>query len=388
MREPSLLQHCRDAHVYDPHFATYRAAQRHHPEQICASEFRLVTAETQCTPADAAPKRRRSVLDERRRGHRDRTIRRSARLEQHELAPLIALLFGDSRFGASLRSFSHPALGNTPFGAIHDRNVAQARTIARTYPRMTEPLDLSRGLARRILTLMDDKHHWAYPALTQPGLSKDALYAHFRHEYLVYVRDFPVLLARALGVTPNLPDVRCALAENIYEEQTGAISKSAPHPELFLLMMQGLGFSRKAFDEDEAWLCTEAIAYRDFLREVAARTPWQCAVALLTIWVEGSKNERAELAGLFTRKRGDEAAKSHPLVLHYGCPEASMRLVRAHGDIEGSHRRDAWSMLLTHVADSGPMCESVVATLTEAKHLWLAYRDGVATRMGLALTPK
>jgi pyrroloquinoline-quinone synthase len=81
--------------------------------------------------------------------------------------------------------------------------------------------------AERLLAVMDQKNHWAYPALTQPGLSREQLLVHFRHEYLVFVRDFPVLVARALGVTPPIDDVRIALAENIYEEQTGGLSKSA-----------------------------------------------------------------------------------------------------------------------------------------------------------------
>ena len=36
-----------------------------------------------------------------------------------------------------------------------------------------------------------------------------------------YVRDFPVLIAAALAQVPPLGDVRGALAENLYEEQTG-----------------------------------------------------------------------------------------------------------------------------------------------------------------------
>src|SRR5579871_1365221 len=72
------------------------------------------------------------------------------------------------------------------------------------------------SLRERLLGLMDRKHHWAYPALTRPGLSRDQLLAHFRHEYLVYVRDFPALLARALGQVPPVDDVRRALAENLY----------------------------------------------------------------------------------------------------------------------------------------------------------------------------
>src|SRR5438552_11054457 len=97
-------------------------------------------------------------------------------------------------------------------------------------------------LGERLLAIMDQKHHWAYPHLTRPGLSRTQLLVHFRHEYLVYVRDFPVLLARALGIVPPVDAVRRALAENLYEEQTGGLSRTAPHPELFLRMMQGLGF--------------------------------------------------------------------------------------------------------------------------------------------------
>src|SRR5215469_13821623 len=144
---------------------------------------------------------------------------------------------------------------------------------------------------------MDRKHHWAYPALLRPGLSRDQLLAHFRHEYLVYVRDFPVLLARALGVTPPIDDVRRSLAENLYEEQTGGLSGTGAHPLLFLRMMEGIGFEASAFVDDDAWLHPAARRYRDFLREGAQSVPWQASVALLTIFVEGSVNERAELAG-------------------------------------------------------------------------------------------
>src|ERR1700733_1113507 len=130
---------------------------------------------------------------------------------------------------------------------------------------------------------MDRKHPPAYPHLTRPGLTRAQLLAHFRHEYMVYVRDFPVLLARALGQTPPLAEVRRALAENLYEEQTGGLSKSAPHPELFLRMMEGLGFSRDLFEDDPASLHPAARAYREWLREMSAASPWQVAVSVLTI---------------------------------------------------------------------------------------------------------
>jgi pyrroloquinoline-quinone synthase len=239
------------------------------------------------------------------------------------------------------------------------------------------------SLTSRLLDVMDQKHHWAYPRLTKPGLSRSQLLAHFQHEHAVYVRDFPVLLARALGQVPPLPDVRAALAENLYEEQTGGLSGTASHPELFLRMMDGLGFGRELFDEGAAELHPSAIGYRDWLREASAREPWQAAVALLTIFVEGSVNERAELGGTFRRSTGKEAVSRHPLVVHYGCPEAAMELARAHAAVEGGHRADAWSILTRHVTKDDGVSDRVVETCERALAMWLAYRDGVAERMGL-----
>ncbi len=244
-------------------------------------------------------------------------------------------------------------------------------------------VDVARPLAQRLLAIMDQKDHWAWQALTKPGLSREQLLAHFQHEYLVYVRDFPVLLARALGQTPPDAEVRRALADNLYEEQTGGLSGSAPHPELFLCMMQGLGFERSLFDDGACELHPAALSYRQMLWSASAEAPWQAACALLTVFVEGSKNERAELAGTFVRPRGEVAVARHPMVLHYGCPPEAMRLTRAHGDVEGGHRRDAWRLVLGHTSDEGEVARAVVGACERALWAWHRYRDGVAERMRL-----
>lgn len=242
---------------------------------------------------------------------------------------------------------------------------------------------VARDLAERLLAVMDQKNHWAYPALTRPGLARAQLLAHFSHEYAVYVRDFPVLLARAMSIVPDVPEVRRALAENLYEEQTGGISRTAPHPELFLVMMEGLGFRRDEFELGDETLHPAAIDYRDYLMKACGDKPWQAAVALATIFVEGSKNERAELAGTFHRKHGEAAVMAHPLVAHYGCPPAAMKLTRAHAEVEGGHRSDAWTMILGHVKDERT-ANAVLLACQEGLARWQRYRDGVAERMGLS----
>jgi pyrroloquinoline-quinone synthase len=149
-------------------------------------------------------------------------------------------------------------------------------------------------------------------------------------------------------------------------------------------MMAGLGFEPGAFVDDDAWLCPAARRYRDFLRERAGSAPWQAAVALLTIFVEGSVHERAELAGSFVRPTGEDAVLEHPLVKSYGCPPAAMELTRAHAKVEGGHREDAWRTVLAHANEGSDVAAAVGDTCDEALRLWHEYRDGVAERMGLA----
>src|SRR5690348_18476016 len=110
-------------------------------------------------------------------------------------------------------------------------------TLPQTIPRFRE----------RLLSVMDRKHHWAWPHFTGDSLAKEQLKIHFQQEFAVYVRDFPVLLARIHGQNPP-PAVRRMLAENIYEEDTGGLSLGKSHPELFLQMMAGLGLTPATFE--------------------------------------------------------------------------------------------------------------------------------------------
>ena len=84
-------------------------------------------------------------------------------------------------------------------------------------------------MQERLLSLLDRKHHWAWPWFAEGRVPLGRLLPHFQQEWEVYVRDFPVMLARILGHAPPQPVCRM-LAENIYEEQTGGISATAPQP--------------------------------------------------------------------------------------------------------------------------------------------------------------
>ena len=237
-------------------------------------------------------------------------------------------------------------------------------------------------LQERLLGILERKNHWAWPWFAEGRLPLQRLLPHFQQEWAVYVRDFPQLLARVMGHSNTPQEVRAMLAANIYEEQTGGISGTTSHPELFLRMMEGCGFSRSDFGEVE--LLPAANRYRTFLDETSGLDPWVVGAAVLTIFVEGSVNERREIekTGADSDDEIEAAIRQHPLVRVHGLDPKFLELQRVHKKVEGGHRLDAWKMVLSHTPVT--LQDRVVQTVEKALERWLAYRDDVAQACGIA----
>lgn len=234
----------------------------------------------------------------------------------------------------------------------------------------------------RLLSVMDRKHHWAWPHFSGRVITKDQLKVHFRQEYAVYVRDFPVLLARIHGKNPP-PDVRGMLAANIYEEETGGLSVGRSHPDLFLAMMAGLGYNLAEFRD--VTLLPASRAYRQWLDTVSLKRDWMVGVAALAIFVEGSVNDRREILHRSSPKTPaeiEDIVRKHPLVVYHGLSPDHMGLVRAHQLVEAGHRHDAYAMVLNHAVKREQQ-QAVIDCLHEALAQWLRFRDGVARACGL-----
>lgn len=228
----------------------------------------------------------------------------------------------------------------------------------------------------RLLALMDRKHHWAWPIIMGPGITKAQLNVHYQQEFLVYVRDFPVLLARVHGQNPP-PDVRRMLAENIYEEDTGGLSFGRSHPELFNEMMRGLGFDSDAFQT--AKLLPASARYRAWLEKVTASRDWVVGAAALAVFVEGSLKDRQEIQAPSKPKTESEIEAyidAHPLICHHGIGRQHMDLIRAHQKVEAGHRQDAYTMVVNY-ADTRRLQNAVLACVAQGLTLWMRYRDAV-----------
>ena len=228
----------------------------------------------------------------------------------------------------------------------------------------------------QLLGVMERKDHWAWPAFTSGRVAKDLLHHHFEQEYATYVRDFPVMVGRVYVRCP-IPAIRRGLAENLYEEETGGLVAGSPHPELFLEYARGLNMDLSRFESIQ--LLPAARHYRDFLDDATQRYGWEIGAAIVTIFVEGTKEERAAIdpASLAPPPPLEE----HPLVKYYGMALQHLALTKAHRQVEGHHRASAWAGILSHVAPTrrGP----VVRAMHEALERWLAYRDAVAEICGV-----
>jgi len=227
-----------------------------------------------------------------------------------------------------------------------------------------------------LLAVMDRKNHWAWPHFNEGRATKAQLLLHYRQEFEVYVRDFPVLLSRVHARCPH-PEVRQDLAENIYEEETGKLSKGVPHPELFLVMMEGLGFPRSRFTG--ITLLPEAAAYRAWVDWVTTRRTWIEGAALVTIFIEGSVEDRRRITAAEADEGEDpeRIIRESGLVRYYGVDPRFLDLKRAHHMVETGHRKMAWKMVLDH-ARSERTAERIRQVVGRTLDLWLLYRDGVA----------
>jgi hypothetical protein len=228
-----------------------------------------------------------------------------------------------------------------------------------------------------LLQIMDRKRHWAWPRFTAGEVALERLHIHLEQEYATYVRDFPVLVGRAYVQCP-IPAVRRELAENLYEEETGALAAGRPHPELFLEYPRGLGMDLARFERVE--LLPAAAAYRRTIDDLTIARGWVTAACVATIFIEGTSHDRGELDPS-APKRPAPPLEQHPLVVHYGLPLESLGLTKAHRAVEGSHRAAAWRCVLDFAPDHTRA--DAVAAIEQTLAAWLRYRDAVAEAVGL-----
>lgn len=228
-----------------------------------------------------------------------------------------------------------------------------------------------------LLRVMERKVHWSQPAVEHGQLPRERLHILLEQEYATWIRDYPVLLGRAFVQCP-LPKARAELAESLYEEETGRISASAPHAQLYLEIPRALGMNLDRFRHPQ--LLPRAAEYRALLEEAAGHHGWAVGAAVTTLFLEGTQYERSVLEPGRARPPRPRP-QQHPLVRHYGLPAKCLVLERAQRAVERVHRRSAWHLML----DLAPEAErpAILHWMGRVLHGWLHYHDELAEKCGL-----
>ncbi len=237
-------------------------------------------------------------------------------------------------------------------------------------------------LRDRLFDVLRQKHHWASPHFNGNKTTKQHLNIHYHQEYVVYIRDYAILLARILGKNPPW-EVRRKLAAMIYEEETGCLTLGRPHRELFLEMMMGLGFDRVGFRDVE--LLSNSRAYREWLDSVCQEEDWLVGGTVLTIFIGGTDHDPEDVLYPQPKKTPaeiEDTINKHPLLQHHGLSSGCMDYIRVYEMAEFACRRDAYEMITRHATDP-EVQERILTRLDEALRHWSRYQDGIARACGL-----
>jgi len=88
------------------------------------------------------------------------------------------------------------------------------------------------------------------------------------------------------------PDVRVRMLENLWEEETGKITGSAPHRELMCRLIEALGGTQAQIAQAKP--LPETVARRSFMRLLARTRPFYEAMAAISVAGEAQFGDMAE----------------------------------------------------------------------------------------------
>lgn len=182
----------------------------------------------------------------------------------------------------------------------------------------------------------------------------------FAAQFFLQVREFPravsALHSRCYDATERLK-----LAESLYEEETGKISGSAPHPELFIRFGTGLGMKREEMTE-------------------AAPLP---STAALIDWFELSTKDRSFAEGIGAinvAAEGQVVTNFGPfaraLEKHYGLSREQVAFFDVHELADRDHS-DVGDNILSQMTLSDSERGRIRAAVNRSLGMWWQFFDGI-----------
>ena len=211
------------------------------------------------------------------------------------------------------------------------------------------PLSFHRGggidrasVRDELLALMDRKHHWAYPALTRPGLSRRSSSRTSGTSTWC-----TCAISRSRRAAPSASGRRSpTCAPRSRRTSTKSRRRSVRRRRRTRAFPPDDGGPRllRRFEDGAAELHPAAVATAVAPRSASRSCPGRRRSP--RHGVRRGERERARRARGDVRARRARPRSRHPLVAHYGCPPSAMDLTRAHAAVEGGAPADAWRIVL------------------------------------------
>lgn len=182
----------------------------------------------------------------------------------------------------------------------------------------------------------------------------------FAKQFFLQVREFPRAVSALHSRCPDREE-RVKLAESVYEEETGRLSGSKPHPELFLDFCAGLGLSRD---------------------EVLGAAPLPSTAALIH-WFEYSTKILPFLEGVAAinlAAEGQVVGAFGPFALalqkHYGLSEPEVAFWDVHELADAEHSEVGDHIVVTH-ATTDELQGGIRRAVETSLGMWWQFFDGM-----------
>jgi pyrroloquinoline-quinone synthase len=195
-------------------------------------------------------------------------------------------------------------------------------------------------------------------------LSREGLRG-FAGQFFLQVVEFPRAVSALHSRCPDLLERR-KLAESVYEEETGRLSGSKPHPELFLDFAAGVGCRREEVLAGTALPGTAALVH--WFEYSTKILPFLEGVAAINLAAEG------QVVGAF-------GPFARALQKHYGLSEAEVAFWDVHELADAEHS-DVGDHIVVKHATTEEVQRRVRAAVRTSLGMWWQFFEGMDRAFG------
>jgi pyrroloquinoline-quinone synthase len=226
--------------------------------------------------------------------------------------------------------------------------------------RALPPAEFMRDLLARVEARRTFGGHPLWLAIADGKLRREQLKL-FAVQFFLQVREFPRAVS-AMHANCPFPEERMALAESIYEEETGRISGcNQPHPEIFIRFGEAIGLARAEMVEGKPLPATRALI--DWFELSTKQRSFIEAAAAMNLAAEG------QVSGAF----GPMARK---LQEHYGLSREAVAFWDVHELADAEHSAVGDNIVVRHARDAATQAR-VRDALHHSLDAWWQFFDGI-----------